>query len=180
MEKIGKPVALKVVSPEISHKSDVGGVMLNVNDFSQAEKAYEKMNNVNQEKVAGVLVQKMILDGKEVILGSKRDSSFGPILLFGLGGIYVEVLQETSLRIAPINRFEAEEMISELRTAAILKGIRGEPPSDRDALIESLLRLSQLVIDFPEIEGIDINPIKVLEKGAVAVDARILLKSTQA
>jgi acetyltransferase len=175
MEKIGKPVALKVVSPEISHKSDVGGVMLNVNDFSQAEKAYEKMNNVNQEKVVGVLVQKMILDGKEVILGTKRDSSFGPILLFGLGGIYVEVLQETSLRIAPINRFEAEEMISELRIAAILNGIRGEPPSDRDSLIENLLRLSQLVTDFPEIEGIDINPIKVLEKGALAVDARILL-----
>jgi acetyltransferase len=179
MGKIGKPVALKVVSPEISHKSDVGGVMLNVNDFSQAEKAYEKMISVNQEKVAGILVQKMILDGKEVILGSKRDSSFGPILLFGLGGIYVEVLQETSLRTAPINRFEAEEMISELRTAAILKGIRGEPPSDRDSLIESLLRLSQLVIDFPEIKGIDINPVKVLEKGALAVDARILLKDAK-
>jgi acetyltransferase len=179
MEKIGKPVALKVVSPGISHKSDVGGVVLNISGLSEAEKAYEKIDQLNQGKSFGILVQKMILDGKEVILGAKRDPSFGPVLLFGLGGIYVEILQETSLRIAPINRSEAEEMISELRSAAILKGIRGEPPSDRDSLIENLLRLSQLVTDFPEIEGIDINPVKVLEKGAVAVDARVLLKDTK-
>jgi acetyltransferase len=175
MEKLGKPVALKVVSPEISHKSDVGGVMLNLNDFSQAEKAYEKMNSLNRGKIAGVLVQKMIPDGKEVILGSKRDSSFGPVVLFGLGGIYVEILRETTLRVAPINRSEAEEMISEIKGSDIFKGLRGEKPLDTEALVESLLRLSQLVADFPEIEGIDINPVKVLEKGAVAVDARILL-----
>jgi acetyltransferase len=175
MEKLGKPVALKVVSPEISHKSDVGGVMLNLNDFSQAEKAYEKIHSLNQGKVTGVLVQKMVLDGKEVILGSKRDSSFGPVVLFGLGGIYVEILKETSLRVAPINRSEAEEMISETKGSDIFKGLRGEKPLDTEALVESLLRLSQLVADFPEIEGIDINPVKVLEKGAVAVDARILL-----
>ena len=176
MEKLGKPVALKVVSPEISHKSDVGGVMLNLNDFSQAEKAYEKMNSLNRGKIAGVLVQKMIPDGKEVILGSKRDSSFGPVVLFGLGGIYVEILRETTLRVAPINRSEAEEMISETKGSDIFKGLRGEKPLDTEALVESLLRLSQLVADFPEIEGIDINPVKVLEKGAVAVDARIVLK----
>jgi acyl-CoA synthetase (NDP forming) len=175
MEELGKPVALKVVSPEISHKSDVGGVMLNLNDFSQAEKAYEKMNSLNQGKIAGVLVQKMVLDGKEVILGAKRDPSFGPVVLFGLGGIYVEILKETSLRVAPINRSESEEMISETKGSDIFKGLRGEQPLDTEALVESLLRLSQLVTDFPEIEGIDINPVKVLEKGAIAVDARILL-----
>jgi len=177
MKKLGKPVALKVVSPEISHKSDVGGIALDLNDFSQAEKAYEKMNSLNQGKVAGVLVQKMVPHGREVILGSKRDSSFGPVVLFGLGGIFVEILKETSLRVAPINRFEAEEMISEIRGSDIFKGLRGEKPLDTEALIESLLRLSQLVADFPEIEGIDINPLKVLEKGAVAVDARIVLKT---
>ena len=175
MEKVGKPVALKVVSPEISHKSDVGGVMLNLNDFSQAEKAYEKMNSLNEGKVAGVLVQKMVLEGKEVILGAKRDPSFGPVVLFGLGGIYVEILKETSLRVAPINRSESEEMISETKGSDIFKGLRGEQPLDTEALVESLLRLSQLVTDFPEIEGVDINPVKVLEKGAIAVDARILL-----
>jgi len=96
-----------------------------------------------------------------------------------LGGIYVEVFKEISLRVAPINRSEAEEMISDLKTSAILKGIRGEKPLDIRALIENLLRLSQLVTDFPEIEGIDINPVKVLEKGAIAVDARILLDKAQ-
>jgi acyl-CoA synthetase (NDP forming) len=179
MEKLGKPVALKVVSPEISHKSDVGGVMLNLNDFSQAEKAYEKINSLNQGKVAGVLVQKMVPDGKEVILGAKRDPSFGPVVLFGLGGIYVEILKETSLRVAPINRSEAEEMISELKATQILKGVRGERPLDIEALVENLLKLSQLMMDFPDIEGIDINPVKVLEKGAVALDARILLKDAK-
>ncbi len=176
MEKLGRPIALKVVSPEISHKSDVGGVILNLNDFSQAEKAYEKMDSLNRGKVAGVLVQKMIPDGKEVILGSKRDPSFGPVVLFGLGGIFVEILKETSLRVAPINRYEAQEMISETKGAEIFRGLRGEKPLDTEALVEGLLRLSQLVTDFPEIEGIDINPVKVLEKGAVAVDARIVLK----
>jgi acyl-CoA synthetase (NDP forming) len=119
----------------------------------------------------------MVLDGKEVILGTKQDPSFGPVVLFGLGGIYVEVFKEASLRVAPINRPEAEEMISELKTAAILKGVRGERPLDIEALVEHLLRLSQLMTDFPEIEGIDINPVRVLEKGAVAVDARILLST---
>jgi acyl-CoA synthetase (NDP forming) len=117
----------------------------------------------------------MISNGKEIILGAKRDPSFGPVVLFGLGGIYVEVLKESSLRVAPINRSEAAEMISELKGASILKGVRGERPSDIEAIIEMLLRLSQLMVDFPEIEGIDINPVMALEKGAIAVDARILL-----
>jgi acyl-CoA synthetase (NDP forming) len=151
--------------------------MLNLNDYSQAEKAYEKMDSLNQGKVTGILVQKMVLDGKEIILGAKRDPSFGPVVLFGLGGIYVEILKETSLRVAPINRSEAEEMISELKATQILKGVRGERPLDIEALVENLLKLSQLMMDFPEIEGIDINPVKVLEKGAVALDARIVLKS---
>ena len=175
MNKIKGPVALKVISPEISHKSDVGGVVLNIRDLSEAERVYSEMNKLGKRSFSGVLVQKMISDGKEVILGAKRDPYFGPVVLFGLGGIYVEVFKESSLRVAPINRPEAEEMISELKTASILKGIRGERPLDIKALVENLLRLSQLMMDFPEIEGIDINPVKVLEKGAVAVDARILL-----
>ena len=135
-------------------------------DLSEAEEAYDKMKKLDKRNLFGVLVQKMISDGKEVILGAKRDPSFGPVVLFGLGGIYVEVFKETSLRVAPINRPEAEEMISELKTAAILKGVRGERPLDIKALVENLLRLSQLMMDFPEIEGIDINPVKVLGKGS--------------
>jgi acyl-CoA synthetase (NDP forming) len=176
MEKMEGPFALKVVSSEISHKSDIGGVILNVNNLSEAEEAYEKIKKLSRGDSYGVLIQKMVLDGKEVILGAKRDPSFGPVLLFGLGGIYVEVLKEVSLRVAPINRSEAKEMISELKSSEILKGVRGERPLDIEALIENLLRLSQLMIDFPEIEGIDINPVKVMEKGAVAVDARLVLK----
>jgi len=175
MAKLKGPVALKVISPEISHKSDAGGVLLNIAQLSDAEEAYEKIKKLNRGISCGILIQKMVLDGKEVILGTKRDPSFGPIVLFGLGGIYVEIFKESSLRVAPINRSEAEEMISELKVADILKGVRGERPLDIEALVENLLRLSQLMIDFPEIEGIDINPVKVLEKGALAVDARILL-----
>jgi acyl-CoA synthetase (NDP forming) len=177
INKIGVPVVLKIVSPEISHKSDVGGVVLNINRESEAEEAYDKMKRLVKGPSSGVLVQKMISDGKEIILGAKHDPSFGPVLLFGLGGIYVEVFKEISLRVAPINRSEAEEMISELKTSAILKGVRGEKPLDIKAVVENLLRLSQLTVDFPEIEGIDINPVKVLEKGTIAVDARIVLKS---
>ena len=179
MNQIKVPVALKIISPEISHKSDVGGVVLNISYLSEAEKVYDKMKRLVKGIPSGVLVQKMISDGKEIILGAKRDPSFGPVLLFGLGGIYVEVFKETSLRVAPINRPEAEEMISELKAAAILKGIRGERPLDIGALVENLLRLSQLMMDFPEIEGIDINPVMALKKGALAVDARILLKPNQ-
>jgi acyl-CoA synthetase (NDP forming) len=179
LNQIKGSVALKVISPEISHKSDVGGVVLNIHDLSEAEKGYDKMNRLDKRGFSGVLVQKMISDGKEVILGAKRDPSFGPVILFGLGGIYVEVFKESSLRVAPINRLEAEEMISELKAASILKGIRGEQPLDRETLVENLLRLSQLMMDFPEIEGIDINPVKVLEKGAIAVDARIVLSKAQ-
>ena len=179
MDQIKSPVALKVISPEISHKSDMGGVALNIHSLSEAEKIFDKFRKLTPERRSSVLVQKMILDGKEVILGAKRDPSFGPVVLFGLGGIYVEVLKESSLRVAPITRSEAEEMILELKAATILKGIRGERPLDIKALVEYLLRLSQLMMDFPEIDGIDINPVKALEKGAVAVDARIVLNKAQ-
>ena len=124
-----------------------------------------------------IYAQEMVFRGREVILGAKRDPSFGPVLLFGLGGIYTEVFQETSIRVAPITRRDAEEMISESKASALLKGVRGQRASDRETVVESLLRLSQLMMDFPEIEGIDINPLMILEKGAVAADARIALRS---
>ncbi|MGZ3591767.1 MAG: acetate--CoA ligase family protein [Thermodesulfobacteriota bacterium] len=177
MDETGAPVALKIISSEVSHKSDAGGVILNVDGLKKAEEAYDRIKKLDRGSPYGVLIQKMISDGKEIILGAKRDPSFGPVLLFGLGGIYVEVFKETSLRVAPINRPEAEEMISELKTASILKGLRGERPLDVGALVENLLKLSQLMMDFPEIQGIDINPVKVLEKGAIAVDARIVLSN---
>ena len=178
MNMIGEPVTLKVISSKISHKSDVGGIILNIHGLSEAEVAYEKIRRMTKGDPFGILVQKMVPQGKEVILGAKRDPSFGPIVLFGLGGIYVEVFKESSLRVAPIIRSEAKEMISEIKAVNLLKGVRGERPSDIEALVENLLRLSQLMIDFPEIEGVDINPVKVLEKGAVAVDARLVLNTS--
>jgi acyl-CoA synthetase (NDP forming) len=174
-KEVGKSVALKAISSEISHKSEQGGVILNVTDPTQAGRAFEKIRRAGGKGLSGILIQKMVTDGMEVILGAKRDPSFGPVVLFGLGGIYVELLKEASLRVAPISRSEAEEMISELKASAILRGARGQKPLDTQALVENLLRLSQLMVDFPEIEGIDINPVIVQEKGAVAVDARISL-----
>lgn len=176
MDRIGSPVVLKMISKDMIHKSDVGGVALHIDQIKKAEKAYDRMERIGSKNFEGVLVQRMIFGGKEVILGGKRDPSFGPVVLFGLGGIYVEVLKETSLRVAPITRSEAEEMISELKGSTILKGIRGEKPVDIGALIENLLRLSQLMVDLPEIEGIDLNPVMAMEKGAIAVDARIILR----
>ena len=178
MDEIRRPLVLKTASPDIVHKSDVGGVILHIETLAQAEKAYERLISLSGNRGSGVLAQAMVAEGKEVILGAKRDPSFGPVVLFGLGGIYVEILADTSLRVAPITRAEAHGMISELKGSKILKGVRGEKPLDVEALVDSLLRLSQLVTDFPEIEGIDINPVKVLEKGAVALDCRITLPSS--
>lgn len=175
ISRAGQAVALKVVSSEVSHKTDQGGVRLNVTPALNTENVYAELKKAGGKTFSGVVVQKMVSDGTEVILGAKRDPSFGPVVLFGLGGIYVEALKETSLRVAPINRHDAEEMVSELKASAIFKGVRGKRPLDVKTLVEGLLRLSQLVIDFPEIEGIDINPLIVQEKAAIAVDARIVV-----
>ena len=129
--KVGDFLAMKIVSPGVSHKSDVGGVILNLGNLQETEKAYGKLKRLSRGEPLAVLAQKMVQGGKEIILGAKRDPSFGPVVLLGLGGIYVEVLRDTSLRVAPINRSDAEEMISELKGAALLKGVRGERPGGR-------------------------------------------------
>jgi acetyltransferase len=130
-----------------------------------------------EANIWGALVQEMVPPGKEVIIGVNRDPQFGPLLLLGLGGIYVEVLKDVSFRIAPIARWEAEEMIGELRTAPLLRGVRGEHPADLDSIVDCMLRVSQLAVDFPEIVELDINPLMVHEqgKGAVALDMRVVL-----
>lgn len=168
------PFAFKVISPEISHKSDIKGVILNIDNLQKAMEAYEYLDRLGGDSW-GVLIQRMVLNGREVIIGAKRDPSFGPIVLFGLGGIFVEVLKENSIRVAPINRQEAEEMIFELKSSEILKGIRGQERSNIDSIIESLLRVSKLVTEITEIQGVDINPLIVTDKEALAVDARIII-----
>ncbi len=181
-EEIGYPVAIKIVAEQISHKSDVGGVQLNLRNDSALTAAYEDMMSrihraYPEAKIDGVLVQPMVTGGRELILGGRQDPHFGPIVLVGLGGIFVEIFEEVVLRVAPISRREAIEMIEELRGSQILKGARGHKPFDVDAIIESLLRLSQLLTDFPEIKELDINPLRVFhqEDGCRALDARMLL-----
>ena len=183
-EQLGYPVAIKVISEQISHKSDVGGVQLNLRNGPAVEEAFEDMlRRIHQfypdVKIDGVLVQPMVTGGQELILGGRQDPNFGPVVLIGLGGIFVEVFEEVALRVAPITHKEAYEMIDELRGAPILKGARGHKPSDISAVIEVLLRLSQLLIDFPEICELDINPLRLFQEnnGCRALDARIMVRS---
>lgn len=182
-DDIGYPVVLKIVSPHIMHKVDVGGVKLNLQSEKQVRQAYRELISAvkaaqSQATIWGVFVQQYVTGGKEMILGLKRDPHFGPLLMFGLGGIYVEVLKDVTMRIAPIRELGAYRMIEQIRGYKILAGYRGEPPSDIDAIAECLLRLSQLSQELDEIEELDINPLIVLAKGegVRVVDARILLR----
>jgi len=179
-ESIGYPVVLKVASPNLLHKTDVGGIKIDLKSKSEVKKAcHEILNSVRKSKprikIDGILVQEMIKGGREVILGMKRDPQFGPLLMFGLGGIYVEVLKDVSFRLTPLSKKEAQEMVREIKTFKILKGARGQKPVDIKAIEDCLLSLSELSIDFPKIKEIDINPLIVKEKEAVAVDARIIV-----
>lgn len=185
-EEIGFPVALKIASPDILHKTDIGGVRLNVSGAQEVGDSFDPLTlraqrYMPQARIWGVQVQEMIQEGREVLVGMSRDPHFGPLLAFGLGGIYVEVLRDVSFRLAPLSRGEAEEMIASTRAYWLLRGVRGEKPGDLEALVEAILRVSQLVTDFPQILELDINPLLVLEKGKgiVALDARMVLEGRE-
>lgn len=179
---IGFPVVMKIASPDILHKSDIGGVRVGLKNRDEVLDVFENMTTSARKympdaDIWGVSVQEMVTQGKEVILGMNRDPQFGPLVMFGLGGIYVEVLKDVAFRIAPFGEMEANAMIKEIRGWPLIAGVRGERPADIPAIVESLLRLSQLVTDFPEIVEMDINPLKVAETGfgAIAIDARITI-----
>jgi len=181
-EGIGYPVVLKIVSPDVIHKFDVGGVLLNLNDSSEVKDAYQKiLKNVKKHKpnakIVGVLVQEMAPASTEVIVGAIKDPQFGPALMFGLGGIFVEVLKDVAFRIAPITEQDAREMITEVKAYPILRGYRGQPPADIDAIVNILMNTSKLVMDHREIKELDLNPVMVYEKGAKTIDARIILET---
>ncbi|NIR86169.1 acetyl-CoA synthetase [Candidatus Bathyarchaeota archaeon] len=180
-EEIGYPVVLKIVSPDVIHKFDVGGVVLNLKSSEEVKGAYKRMLvNVKKHKpdakIVGVLVQEMIPPSTEIIVGATKDPQFGPALMFGLGGIFVEVLKDVSFRIAPITRSDAQEMITEVKGYPILRGYRGQPPADINAIVEILVSTSRLVMEHSEIRELDLNPIMVYKKGAKTVDARIILE----
>ncbi|MGC9346247.1 MAG: acetate--CoA ligase family protein [Candidatus Bathyarchaeales archaeon] len=180
-EEIGYPVVLKIVSPDIIHKSDVGGVIVNLKDAKDVQNAYEQiLKNVRRHKVkakiVGMLVQEMAPSSTEVIVGAIKDPQFGPALMFGLGGIFVEVLKDVTFRIAPITEDEARKMITEVKAYPLLKGYRNTPPADIDAIVQILMNTSRLIMEHQEIKELDLNPIMVYEKGAKTVDARIILE----
>jgi acyl-CoA synthetase (NDP forming) len=170
------PMAMKINSPHFSHKSDLGAVQLNVRTQAEVEKAFEKLTALGGEGTE-ILVQSMVPRGREVILGGKRDQSFGPIVLFGLGGIFVEALKDVAWRVAPLSYEEARKMIGSIRGAAVLQGIRGEKPCDIESVADLLVRLSHMLVDLPQIQEIDVNPVLVFPEGegALAVDARVIL-----
>lgn len=180
---IGYPVVMKIVSPDVPHKIDVGGVRLNLANDDEVRQAYEGILSAVKAgrpgaRQQGVVVQKMIKGGKETILGMKRDPHFGPLLLFGLGGTYVEILRDVTVRVAPITELDAQQMVQQLKGSPILSGYRGEPPSDLEAILECLERLSQLALDFPTLHELDINPLVVFSEGhgAAVIDARIFIQ----
>ncbi|MDD3656976.1 MAG: acetate--CoA ligase family protein [Atribacterota bacterium] len=179
-EFLGYPVVMKIVSPDIIHKSEAGGVKIGIPDEEHARKAYQDILSKvkeynNKAQINGIITYQMCPASTEVIIGMMQDPHFGPVIMFGLGGIFVEVLKDISFRILPIKERDAEEMISEIKGYSILKGVRGEPPKDLSAIKEVLIRLSTLVMENPEIQEIDLNPILVYEKGVQVVDARIIL-----
>jgi acetyltransferase len=183
--RIGYPVVLKIVSPQIAHKTEMGGLKLNIKDERELVKAYEEiLNNVKGYRagleIKGMLVQEMVPPGREVIIGVMQDPQFGPMVMFGLGGIFVEVLKDFSLRHAPLKERDAWEMIKEIKGYKILEGVRGEKRSDLEAIARTLIAVSQLAVDFKDIiSEIDINPLVVYpDKGGVkAIDCLFVKKS---
>lgn len=180
-EEIGYPTVLKIISPDVIHKVDVGGVILNIGSNEDAKKAYNKIiENVKKHKpdakIDGILVQEMAPSATEVIVGAIKDAQFGPTLMFGLGGTFVEIMKDVSFRIAPIKEDDARQMISEVKAYPILLGYRGQPPRDIDTIVKIIMDTSKLVMEHQDIKELDLNPVIVYEKGAKTVDARIILE----
>ena len=180
--EIGYPAVLKIASPDILHKTDVGGVRVGLESRQEVIDAYELMvyrarRYLPEARIWGCMVQEMVQEGLEVLVGMNRDPQFGALVTFGLGGIYVETLKDVTFRLAPFSKQEAWEMLGEIRASALLDGVRGEPEVDKEAIVDTLLRMGQLVQDFPEIVELDINPLVVFPRGqgATAIDMRLIL-----
>jgi acyl-CoA synthetase (NDP forming) len=181
-KKLGFPVVLKIVSPDIIHKSDIGGVKLGLANATQVGKAYTEImaaaKKANKKAdIQGISVQKMARPGVEVIMGMSKDAQFGPVLMFGLGGVFVEVLKDVAFRIVPLNRRDASQMIREIKGYPLLEGYRGQEPANINVLEDLLLKLSDFVDKNPKIKEMDLNPIFAYKDRALAVDARVILES---
>ena len=180
-QKMGFPIALKIASPEVIHKSDSGGVKLSLNNVSEVKKAYDEiLKKVKKQYpdavIHGVSVQKMVRPGTEVIVGVSKDPQFGPVIMFGLGGIFVEVLKDVTFRVIPVEQRDAREMIKEVKGYPLLQGYRGKESANISALVEIILKISKLIEENPQIKELELNPIFVYRDKAVGVDARIILE----
>lgn len=179
-EKAGFPAVLKIVSPEITHKSDIGGVKVGLGSAEEVKKAFDEIVAAARKaepkaRIDGVAVQKMAPAGTEVIVGMSKDPQFGPVLMFGLGGIFVEVLKDVAFRIVPLEPRDARQMVREIKGFPVLEGVRGQAPADLAALEGLILKLSEFVDAHPEIEELDLNPVFAYADGVIAVDARIVI-----
>jgi len=179
-KEINFPIVMKIVSPDIIHKTDAGGVKVGVKDEEEARMTYQEIISKaikynKKASISGVIAYTMVPQGTEIIIGMMKDPHFGPVIMFGLGGIFVEVLKDISFRILPIEEIDAREMIAEIKGYEILKGARGNPPRDIRAIEEVLMKVSKLTMENPEINEIDLNPIFVFENGIQVVDARMIL-----
>jgi len=176
-EEIGFPVVLKLMAEDVVHKSDSGAVKLNIKNKDEVEKAYEELMKISSQSSKRISVQKMANEPiTELIIGMTTDPQFGPALMFGIGGILVELLEDVSFRIAPITEYDANEMIHEIKGFPILDGYRGKPKADIKAIVDTLMKISNLVINHEEIYEMDLNPVFIYDKGLICVDARIILK----
>jgi acetyl-CoA synthetase (ADP-forming) len=180
-EAFGYPIVMKIVSQDIIHKSDAGGVLVNLKTAADVETGFDRiMANAKKYKadarIEGVLVQEMAPQGIEVIVGAVKDPQFGQTVMFGLGGIFVELLKDVNFRVAPLTEEDAKEMITQLKAFPLLNGYRGAAPADLDALIAILCNTSRLIMAHPEIKELDLNPVMAYPKGAKTVDARIILE----
>ena len=179
-QKAGFPVVLKIVSPDLTHKSDVGGVRLGLESAADTKTAFEDIVAAVKEaqpdaRIEGVAVQKMAPTGTEVIVGMSKDPQFGPVMMFGLGGIFVEVLKDVAFRIVPLEPKDASQMIREIKGFPVLEGVRGQLPADLAALEKLVFKVSEFVEAHPEIDELDLNPVVAYSDGALAVDARIVI-----
>jgi acyl-CoA synthetase (NDP forming) len=178
--ELGYPVVLKIVSPDVTHKSDVGGVKLDLDSAETVAAAFQEITKAvkrqqSEARIEGVAVQKMARPGIEVIVGMSKDPQFGPVLMFGLGGVLVEVLKDVAFRIVPLEARDARQMIREIKGFPVLEGFRGQEPADLEALEKLLLKVSAFVEAHPEIEELDLNPVFAYKDGTLAVDARIVV-----
>ena len=179
-EEIGFPVVLKLMAEDVVHKSDTGAVKLNIKTKEEAEKAFDELMNIQAQSEKMISVQKMADEPiTELIIGMTTDAQFGPALMFGIGGILVEILEDVSFRIAPITEYDAKEMIHEIKGFPILDGYRGKPKADIKAIVDTLLKISDLVVKNEDIFEMDLNPVFIYEKGLSCVDARIILKKKE-